>query len=376
MIIRNANILTEKVGLLHGDLKIENGRIAAIHSDLHADGEETFDARGCILIPGLVDIHNHGFFGTEFAAADEEFDKGTEELAKRGITTVVPTLRCLPKERLLAAIRNVKKEMVRKPAGAKLGGINMEGPFISPNKTGSMLKENLSEPSRADLEGYLAECEGTLKSMTLAPELPGVVDFIEDILFAGANASIGHTCATFEEAKAAADAGANLATHLYNAMSPFTHRAPGVVGEALLDERLSCELICDFIHNTPAAIALAIKNKGYDKIAMISDTGRISGLGDGEYVIEGKKRIVIGKTCKTENGTIAGSVCDLFYDFKNLVEAGYPLAEVSHMASRNPARLIGLGHDRGTIEIGKAADLVLLSPSCDVAAVWVDGKRV
>ena len=376
MIIRNASILTEKVGLLRGDLKIENGRIAAIHSDLHADGEETLDARGNILIPGLVDIHNHGFFGTEFASADEEFDKGTEELAKRGVTTVVPTIRCLPKERMLAAIKNIKKEMVRKPNGAKLGGINMEGPFVSPNKTGSMLKENLSVPSKKDLEEYLAECDGALKSITLAPELPGVPELIEEILFAGANPSIGHTCATFEEARAAADAGANLVTHLFNAMSPFTHRAPGVVGEALLDDRLSCELICDFVHNTPAAIALAIKNKGYDKIAMISDTGRISGLGDGEYVIEGKKRIVIGKSCKTENGTIAGSVCDLFYDFKNLLTAGYPLAEVSHMASRNPARLIGLDYDRGTIEVGKAADLVLLSPSFDAVAVWVDGKRV
>lgn len=376
MIIRNASILTEKVGLLRGDLKIENGRIAAIHSDLHADGEETLDARGNILIPGLVDIHNHGFFGTEFAAADEEFDKGTEELAKRGVTTVVPTIRCLPKERMLAAIKNIKKEMIRRPNGAKLGGINMEGPFVSPNKTGSMLKENLSVPSKKDLEEYLAECDGALKSITLAPELPGVPELIEKILFAGANPSIGHTCATFEEARAAADAGANLVTHLFKAMSPFTHRAPGVVGEALLDDRLSCELICDFVHNTPAAIALAIKNKGYDKIAMISDTGRISGLGDGEYVIEGKKRIVCGKSCKTENGTIAGSVCDLFYDFKNLLTAGYPLAEVSHMASRNPARLIGLDYDRGTIEVGKAADLVLLSPSFDAVAVWVDGKRV
>ena len=376
MIIRNANILTERVGLLHGDLKIENGRIAAIHSDLHAEGDEVFDARGCILIPGLVDVHNHGFFGTEFASDDEEFDKGTTELAKRGVTTVVPTLRCLPKDRLLSAIRNAKKEIARKPAGTKLGGINMEGPFVSPEKTGSMIRDNISAPNKEDLAEYLAACEGELKSITIAPEVPGVIDMIEDILFAGANPSIGHTCATFEQAKAAADAGANLVTHLYNAMTGFSHRSAGVVGEALLDDRLNCELICDFVHNSPAAVALAIKNKGYDRIAMVSDTGRFSGLGDGVYVIEGQTRIVKDNRCQTTTGTIAGSVCDLFYDFKNLVTAGYPLAEVSRMASRNPARLIGLDYDRGTIEVGKAADLVLLSPSYDAAAVWVDGKRV
>lgn len=375
MIIKNAKILTEQAGLVRGDLRIENGRIAAFGASLADDGE-VVQAKEMLLLPGLIDTHNHGYCGTEFASSDEEFDNGTMALAKNGITTVLPTLRSLPKDRMLAAIRNVKEEIRRGPKGAKLAGINMEGPFISPNRTGSMVLSNLSTPSIDDLREYLDACDGLLKTITMAPELPGVLEMMEEALFAGVNASIGHTAATYEQAKAAADIGANLVTHLYNAMSPFKHRDAGVVGEALLDERLNCELICDFVHNSPAAIEMAMRNKGADHLIMVSDTGVMAGLGDGEFIIEGNKRIVKGNLCQTENGTIAGSVCNLFYDFRNLLTAGYPLQDVSHMASRNPARMIGLGDETGTIEIGKAADLILVDAAYNLQGVWVSGEKI
>ncbi len=374
-LLHGGRILTEKLGLLGGDLLIRNGVIAAIGDNLPSDGE-VIDATGCYIVPGLIDTHNHGYYGTEFAAADEEFDPGTVELAKNGITTVVPTIRCLPRERLLAAISNIKKEMVRRPAGAKIAGINMEGPFLSPSRIGSMNPDNLSVPGKQALSEYLSACEGTLRSITLAPELPEVLSLIEDVLFVGANPSIGHTDATYIQAHAAADAGANLVTHLFNAMSPFRHREPGVIGEALTDDRLSCELICDYVHNDPAAVDLAIRSKGTDKIIMISDTGRMAGLGDGEYIIENHRRIVSGKLCKTPEGVIAGSVCNLFYDFHNLLTHGYPLADVSRMASLNPARMIGIDRQTGSIEVGKAADLLLLDAGYNLRGSWVDGVRM
>lgn len=374
-LLHGGKILTEKVGLIRGDLMIRDGKIAAIGENLPSEGE-ILDITGLTVAPGLIDTHNHGCMGTEFASEDEQFDKGLQYLAGRGITTVVPTLRCLPHERMLLAIENVKREMARNPFGAKIGGINMEGPFLSPNRIGSMRPENLAKPEKKALLEYLAACEGALRSITMAPEVEGVLELVEEVLFAGVNPSIGHTNATFEEAKAMADAGATLVTHLFNAMSGFTHRAPGVVGEALTDDRLTCELICDYVHNTPAAVDLAIRSKGIDKIVMISDTGRMSGLGDGEYIIEGHKRIVKDNLCMTPEGVIAGSVCDLFYDLKNLLNHGYSLAEVSRMASLNPARVIGVDHLTGSIAVGKAADLILLDEEYDLKGVFVDGKRV
>ncbi len=374
-LLYGAKVLTEKAGLLRADLLIKDGKIAAIGEGLPCDGER-IDATGLTVVPGLIDVHNHGCFGTEFASEDAEFDCGTTYLAQNGITTVVPTIRCLPHERLLRVICNIKKEMVRKPVGAKLAGINMEGPFLSPNRIGSMIPDNLAKPSKKVLAEYLDACEGALRSITLAPEVDGVLDLVEDILFAGANPSIGHTNATYEQARAMADAGAVQVTHLFNAMSSFTHRSPGVVGEALTDERLTCELICDFVHNSPAAVDLAIRSKGTDKIMMISDTGVMSGLGEGEYVIEGVRRIVKGNLCMTEKGVIAGSVCNLFYGFRNLLSRGYSLAEVSRMASYNPARMLGISHEVGSIAVGKAADLILMDEGYELKGVFVDGMRM
>ncbi len=382
MLIRNARILTEKAGLIEGCLRIRNGRIDRLAQVLAPEeGEEIVEANGKILVPGLIDIHNHGYAGTEFATPDGPFENGLLELAKKGITTVVPTLRPLRKDRLLAAIENAKREIRkaesgRGPAAAKPAGIHLEGPFVSPGKAGAMVRSNLSLPDRKDLAEYLEAGEGMIKTVAFAPELDGACDLIGDILSAGANASVAHTNATFEQAKAAADRGANLVTHLFNAMSGFGHREPGTVGEALTDDRLTCELICDFVHNAPAAVDLALRAKGPDRIVMISDTGVMAGLGDGEFIIEGVKRIVRGNTCRTESGTIAGSVCDLSVGFRNLMKAGYALADVSHMTSRNPARMIGLDAETGTIEEGKAADLILLSADWTPSCVWVDGKEV
>ena len=374
-LLRGGSILTEKDGLIRGDLLIKDGLIAAIGENLPSEGE-ALNITGLTVVPGLIDTHNHGCMGTEFAAADERFDSGLQYLAGSGITTVVPTIRCLPHERLLKAIGNAKREMDRKPLGAKIGGINMEGPFLSPNRIGSMRPENLAKPEKGALLEYIAACEGALRTITMAPEVEGVLPLVETVLKHGANPSIGHTNATYAQAKAMADAGATLTTHLFNAMSGFTHREPGAVGEALTDDRLTCELICDYVHNTPAAVELAIRSKGVDKIVMISDTGVMSGLGDGDYIVAGHRRIVKGNLCKTPEGVIAGSVCNLFYDFKNLLQHGYALADVSRMASLNPARVIGMEHLTGSIAIGKAADLILLNEEFDLKGVFVDGKRI
>ena len=373
-ILHGGKLLTEQNGLICADLLIQDGIIADIGADLSPNGE-IVDISGLTVVPGLIDTHNHGCMGTEFASADESFESGLRYLASNGITTVAPTIRCLPHQRLLMAIENVKREMHANHPGAKIAGINIEGPFLSPNRIGSMRPENLAKPERNALREYIAAAEGTLKTMTMAPEVEGILDLVEEALSAGVTPSIGHTDASYEVARAMADAGATLVTHLYNAMRPFSHRAPGVVGEALTDDRLTCELICDYVHNTPAAVDLAIRSKGVERIVMISDTGVMSGLGDGEYIIEGHKRVVKGNLCMTTEGVIAGSVCNLFYDFQNLLKHGYSLGDVSRMASLNPARVLGIDKITGSIKTGKKADLLLLNDCYELKGVYVDGIK-
>ena len=373
-ILHGGKILTEEYGLTCADLLIRDGTIAGIGANFDQDCE-IIDITDLTVAPGLIDTHNHGCMGTEFASADESFANGLAYLASNGITTVAPTIRCLPHDRLLKAIENVKREMKDNHPGAKIAGINIEGPFLSPNRIGSMRPENLAKPERKALLEYIAAAEGTLKTMTMAPEVEGILDLVQEALAAGVNPSIGHSDASYEVAREMADAGATLVTHLYNAMRPFSHRAPGVVGEALIDDRLTCELICDYVHNTPAAVDLAIRSKGVDRIVMISDTGVMSGLGDGEYIIEGHRRVVKGNLCMTTEGVIAGSVCNLFYDFQNLLKHGYSLGDVSKMASLNPAKVLGLDDITGSIKIGKKADLILLNDSFELNGVYVNGEK-
>ncbi len=379
VLLRDGQVLSEKKGLIGADVLVQDGKIASIQERLRGpqcEGAEEFDLAGGLLVPGLIDTHNHGFRGTEFAAADERFDDGLLALAKCGVTAVVPTVRALPQERLLAAVANIRREKARAPFGARILGVHLEGPFLSPARLGSMRPENLAPPAPEALGEILDACGGDLRSITVAPELPGVLPLLETVRASGASVSIGHTDATAEQVFAAADAGANRVTHLFNAMRPFRHRDPGVVGAALTDERLVCELICDYVHNSPVAVDLAIRAKGLDGIVMVSDTGRMAGLGDGVYVIEGKKRVVRGKLCQTEEGVIAGSVCSLFEGFRNLLLHGYPLADVSRLASLNPARAAGLDRRLGSIAVGKDADFLLLDSLFNVKAVWVGGVRV
>ena len=197
--------------------KVAEEGIGTYADTVSASEGDILDITGLTVVPGLIDTHNHGCVGTEFASENEHFDNGLAYLAKNGITTVVPTIRCLPHERLLKAIDNIKREMERKPQGAKIAGINMEGPFLSPHRIGSMRPENLAKPEKKALREYLAACEGALRSITMAPEVNGVLDLVEEVLFHGANPSIGHTNASYAQAKAMADAGATMVTHLYNA---------------------------------------------------------------------------------------------------------------------------------------------------------------
>jgi N-acetylglucosamine-6-phosphate deacetylase len=286
IILHGGKVLTENNGIICADLLIRDGMIADIGVNFDKNCE-IVDISGLTVVPGLIDTHNHGCMGTEFASADESFESGLRYLASNGITTVAPTIRCLPHQRLLRAIENVKREMQANHPGAKIAGINIEGPFLSPNRIGSMRPENLAKPERKAMREYIAAAEGTLKTMTMAPEVEGILDLVEEALAAGVNPSIGHSDASYEAAREMADAGATLVTHLYNAMPALHHRKGGTICAGFLSDAYA-ELIVDGIHIAPEMVKLAYTLKGSDRLVLITDSMEASGCPDGEYQIAGQ----------------------------------------------------------------------------------------
>lgn len=367
MIIRNGNILNTKTQTFEArDLYIENGKIV----DRLPENREILDAKGFFVIPGFIDTHIHGYFGCDFSAPGTDLTPGRLALARQGTTAFAATVSTRPMKQLCdAAVWLV--DLMKKPSpGAKLCGIHSEGPFISQSRKGAMTPTGEACTPEA-MERLIAAAAGNLKLMTIAPELenvPKIIAALKDrVTF-----SLGHTDASFEVAEAAVDAGATRSTHTFNGMRPLYHRETGILGAALTDDRIHCEMIGDFIHLDPPIVKLIYKAKGAENITLISDTGFMGGLPDGEY----NGRIVKDGVCQTKTGTIAGSCFTILRGAQNLRKLGISLAEISVMASLNPAKVLGLEDSMGSIETGKQADLILCDEDLNIHAVLIDGQEV
>lgn len=352
------------------DLRIANGKIYQF-GVFPVDADD-YDAEGSYIIPGFIDTHIHGCVGVEFASDDENFDRARRWLASEGITAFAATVRALPPERVIAAERNIVREYHKEADGAKLCGINLEGPYVSLSKSGVMNPPDIKcDPSEA--ASFASAAEGLLKIMTLAPERENAVEMIKAASDVGINISLGHTNATYEEAMTAIENGACRATHVFNAMRPLSHRETGILGAVLNDERVNCEMICDFVHLDPATVKMVYKLKGANGITLISDTGFMSGLGDGEFVVDGRKRFVKNGVCRNNEGRIAGSCVSMLAGARNLLSLGIPLEEISVMASLNPAKVLGIDNETGSIREGKYADLIVCDSNLNIKAVFVNG---
>ena len=332
------------------DICISEGRISSFGAVGEPAGQEDFDAEGLYVIPGFIDTHNHGCVGVEFAAEDEDFEKARVWLAGQGITGVAPTVRAMPVEPIIGAEKNILREAGKTSKGARILGIHLEGPFVSYSRTGAMCppeRENAAEVIKA------------------AGEL-------------GVKISLGHSDASYGTAKAAIEAGASRATHTFNAMRPLYHRETGILGAVLTDDRVCCEMICDFVHLDEAAMDIVYRMKGAENITIISDSGYMTGLGDGEFKVGDYEqvRIVKNGVCRTEGGCIAGSCVSMLAGARNLLRMGVPLWEVSLMGSLNPAKALGVDPWLGSLEEGKAADMIVCDKELNIKAVFVDGRRV
>jgi len=347
------------------DLCFENGVI----TEESVSGE--YDATDCYVLPGFIDTHNHGCFGTEFSSPDEDFTSGLDKLSSLGITAVLATTRTLEYEELYAAARNIGRQK-----DERILGIHMEGPFVNPARIGAMNRHKLRNPDITLIRNMQKESGGRVKIVSLAPELENGYETVEYCVKNGITVSMAHTDATYEQAEKAVSLGASRLTHTYNGMRPFTHRDPGVLGYAFTHDNIGCELICDLYHVSPAAIKVAVKCKGVDNITMISDSGVFAGLGDGVYVVDGRTRYVQNGLCLADDKkTIAGSTKTLYDGIKNMFRLGFSPAEIAVMASVNPAKACG-DNTRGSLEAGKRADIVVLDKNFDVSAVFLGGERI
>lgn len=372
----NGVILRPEGEVMGRTLAFEGGRIVGL-LDAPPEGAERIDARGGYVSPGLVDVHCHGFMGWDASGGSlDALMSLSRQMAAWGTTAWLPTTMTLDwpvLEGCFAAIRQAMADSLGEDwRGAQVLGCHAEGPFISEKKKGAQDARCIQRPD----VGKVAPWADVIRLMTVAPEVDGALDFIRGAAQLGVALSMGHTAATAAEALSGVEAGVTHATHLFNAMSPLTHREPGVVGAALADDRVYCELIADTFHVDPMLYAILARQKG-DHLALITDSIQSAHLPDGVYEQAGQTVVVDGIRCRFPDGTIAGSALTMDRAVRNFRRyTDLPLYEVVNMASLYPARSIGVDARKGSLEPGKDADIVITDADFNVRETYVRGERV
>lgn len=365
MIIKRGKVFQEDGNFLEQAIYINDHRLVD-KAEYQYDGE-VIDAEGLLVLPGLVDIHSHGAAGEDFSDGNPEGLKKILQYEKRcGITSYCPTSMTFPKERLRQIFASIKGAQTED--GATVVGINMEGPFLDPAKKGAHVEKWIAAPDVAFVRELNQDADGLVRLVTLAPNMDGAEEFIKE-MHEEVCISLGHTAADYDCASRAMKLGAHHVTHLYNAMQPFGHRAPGLIGAAMDDPECMVELICDGYHIHPSAIRAAFRMFGPERVILISDSMRATGMENGTYELGGQEVTVKDRKAVLKDGTLAGSATNLYGCMCKAVEFGIPLEQAIMAATANPARSIGIFDRVGSIRIGKQADLLLVSENLELKRV-------
>ena len=374
MLFKNAYIFTEEGVFTHGSFRVEDGKFTEVLSTVPE--EEGVDLEGQYVIPGLIDVHNHGNSGADFSDGDYEgLVKMARYLAKSGVTSFAPASMTLPYEVLEKAFATAVRITEEQPAGcARLMGIQMEGPFFSEKKKGAQNGAYLKAPDFTAFKKLYDGCNGLIRIADVAPELPGAVEFTRDASKL-CTVSIAHTDANYEEADAVLSAGANHLTHLYNAMPPIHHRKPGVIGAGSERENVIAELICDGEHVHPSSVRMAFKLFP-GRICLVSDALRCCGMPNGQYELGGQEVFLEGNVARLADGTIAGSVTNLYDCMRKAVEFGISKEQAILSSTIIPARQLGREGEIGSIAPGKLADFVICGEDLVKRAVYLGGKAL
>ena len=380
MIYRNAEVFIDGHFRIC-DFEVIDGRFVALGNPYlpaidEAAGDEETDLDGRWVIPGLVDVHTHGSMNADFSDGDYE---GLKEmaayLAKSGVTSFAPAGMTLPYETLEAAFATGKKLHDECPEGcARLMGIHMEGPFFAEKKKGAQNGAYLRDPDFDAFRKLYDGCDGLIRIVDVAPELPGAAEFTAKASEL-ATVSIAHTDATYEEAVAVLDAGAKHLTHLYNAMPPIHHRKPGVIGAGSERDDVIAELICDGYHVHPSSVRMAFKLFP-ERICLISDSLRCCGMTEGKYELGGQDVFLEGGVARLEDGTIAGSASNVYTCMLNAIEYGIPKETAVAAATITPAKEIGADDLIGSIAEGKLADFIICGEDLKPERIFLGGVEL
>ncbi|MCF0136609.1 MAG: N-acetylglucosamine-6-phosphate deacetylase [Lachnospiraceae bacterium] len=381
MKLTNARILGPDFRFVRGTLELEGNRIKGILSGDAFLEKGDVDLEGKTIIPGLIDVHMHGYGGVACSDPEPEhllhLGRG---LASQGVTGYAATIGSAGDDRALKGIRAnaaAKRMEDDTRTGARCLGMHMEGPFLNVEKKGGMDKNSIISPSVEKLQLYMdgAGEDVPVKIMTIAPEIPGAEEVIRYGISRGIHFSMGHTNAVQEEARRAVEEwGASRLTHTFNAMRPLNHREIGVLGYSLTSDLVQCEMISDFVHLKKEICLMMYRVKGADRITVISDSFQLAGV-DQSQIPEGIP-VIIKDAAYLLDGTLCGSTCTVMTCVRNLVSAGIPLEDAVKMASFNPARDMDALDRVGSIAPGKLADLVILDEDLQVQGVYIDGRKL
>ncbi len=376
MFYKNARIFGSDFQFHTGAFEVKDGLFGAVLPD--AVPADAIDLKGATVIPGLIEVHSHGNSGADFSDGDYEGLKAMARFyASCGVTSFAPASMTLPYEVLAKAFATGKKLKEEAPEGcARIMGIQMEGPYFSYKKRGAQNPDYLKEP---DFEGFKAlyeGCDGLVRIVDIAPELPGAAEFVEKAKEL-CTVSIAHTDSDYDHAKAAIDAGVTHLTHLYNAMPGINHRNPGVIPAAVENKNVRAEIICDGLHIHPAAVRMAFSMFGGARMIIVSDSGRCAGQPDGTtFELGGQMATLTDGVARLADGTIACSATNMYQCLLNCISWGIPEEDVIRACTYNPACALGAQDKVGSIETGKLADFVICNADYTGRRVFIGGVEI
>lgn len=361
---------------------IEKGKIIAI-TDKKEDltllkNVEIIEAQNKFIVPGYIDIHVHGGGGSDVMDGEYEAIKQVATSHSRfGTTAFLPTTMTMTKDKIIKSLKSIHEARLKGTGTAEILGIHLEGPYINPEKKGAQKEEDIKKVSMEEFLEFNQASGNLIRLVTIAPEMPGAIDFIRWLHQQGIIVSVGHSNATYKQVQEGIQAGLSHVTHIFNAMRGLHHREPGVVGAALSSPKLIVEMIADGIHLHPIVLKMLTQIKESEKLVLITDAMRATGFKEGTYDLGGQEVIVTQGQAKLKNGTLAGSVLTMDKAVKNLVtKVGISLLNAVQMASYNPAKCLGIDDKKGSLELYKDADIVILNKNLEAELTMVAGKVV
>ncbi len=378
LLITNARIVTPTAVIERGWLLSRGGRIAGIGAGDAPDfeGVEMVDAAGKILLPGFIDVHVHGAVGGEAMDGNADSLRAMAKFyASHGVSGFYPSTWTAPDSQITTALEIIAELTGPQPDGATILGAHLEGPYINVEKKGAQRAQDVRRADRAEALKYLDI--GTIRLLALAPEFPENHWLIRECVRRGITVSVAHTNATYQQVVDAVTLGLSHATHTFNAMPTLNHREPGALGAVMALDSIYAELIADNIHVHPAVMKVLYAAKGPDRLILITDSVRAAGLADGEYYIDDRTVIVKDGSVRLPDGTLAGSMLTMDKALYNFMQAtGEPLERIWQTSSLNAARSLGISNQKGSLEVGKDTDLVLIDADVNVYLTVAEGRVV